>query len=72
MDGSFSAKQCKGGKVAGRCFCHNEQGERIFGFDWWKNADNMTCGKKTLKFSYSSILFKFTVISYCNGAQTSS
>ncbi|KAG4070333.1 hypothetical protein HA402_006475 [Bradysia odoriphaga] len=43
LDGSFSAKQCKGGKIAGRCFCHNEQGERIFGFDWWKNAENMTC-----------------------------
>jgi hypothetical protein len=26
-----------------RCFCYAETGEKIFGWDWWANADNMTC-----------------------------
>lgn len=27
-----------------RCFCYSENGERIYGMDWWRDAENMTCG----------------------------
>lgn len=26
-----------------RCFCYAASGEKIFGWEWWKDADNMTC-----------------------------
>lgn len=26
-----------------RCFCFAETGEEIFGWDWWRTADDMTC-----------------------------
>lgn len=26
-----------------RCFCYSEKGDKIFGWEWWKDADNMTC-----------------------------
>lgn len=26
-----------------RCFCFAATGERLFGWDWWRNADEMTC-----------------------------
>lgn len=42
-DGSYAAKQCRGDKVSGRCFCFSSQGERIFGWDWRKNEDDMNC-----------------------------
>uniref|UniRef100_A0A1B0DE61 Thyroglobulin type-1 domain-containing protein n=1 Tax=Phlebotomus papatasi TaxID=29031 RepID=A0A1B0DE61_PHLPP len=42
-DGTFAAKQCKGDFITGRCFCYSEVGERIFGWDWWRNAEEMTC-----------------------------
>ncbi|XP_063985399.1 uncharacterized protein LOC135166769 [Diachasmimorpha longicaudata] len=42
-DGTFSAKQCKGDEATGRCFCYSPKGERIFGWSWWKDAENMTC-----------------------------
>lgn len=42
-DNTFSAVQCKGDKVTGRCFCSTETGQKIFGWDWWRNADKMTC-----------------------------
>ncbi|RZC41794.1 hypothetical protein BDFB_008077 [Asbolus verrucosus] len=29
-----------------RCFCYSSAGNRIFGQEWWKKADNMTCGTK--------------------------
>ncbi|XP_063702893.1 uncharacterized protein LOC134832705 [Culicoides brevitarsis] len=42
-NGDFAAKQCRGDKVSGRCFCFSEKGERIFGWDWRFNEDEMTC-----------------------------
>uniref|UniRef100_A0A336MXI8 CSON006425 protein n=1 Tax=Culicoides sonorensis TaxID=179676 RepID=A0A336MXI8_CULSO len=42
-DDSFAAVQCKGDKVTGRCFCSTDEGVKIFGWDWWRNADEMTC-----------------------------
>lgn len=42
-DGSYAAIQCKGDQITGRCFCNNEDGERIFGWDWWRNSAQMTC-----------------------------
>ncbi|XP_049781940.1 uncharacterized protein LOC126183757 isoform X1 [Schistocerca cancellata] len=42
-DGKFSAVQCKGERATGKCFCYSEDGERIFGEEWWKDAQNMTC-----------------------------
>lgn len=43
IHGTFSAVQCKGDQITGRCFCYSEIGERIFGWDWWQNSDTMTC-----------------------------
>lgn len=43
IDGSYASKSCRGDKLTGRCFCVGETGERIFGWDWWRNADDMTC-----------------------------
>ncbi|XP_046403639.1 uncharacterized protein LOC124169172 [Ischnura elegans] len=42
-DGTYSAVQCKGDPINGRCFCYNSDGSRLFGSSWWKNAKNMTC-----------------------------
>ncbi|XP_059470454.1 uncharacterized protein LOC132193659 [Neocloeon triangulifer] len=42
-DGSFSAVQCKGERLTGRCFCYSELGKRLFGQQWWSKAENMTC-----------------------------
>ncbi|KAL3288061.1 hypothetical protein HHI36_002512 [Cryptolaemus montrouzieri] len=41
-DGSWASKQCKGG-AAGRCFCYDSKGERIFGNAFADNSANMTC-----------------------------
>lgn len=45
IDGKFLATQCFGDKVVGggRCFCYSETGDRIFGWAWRKDAENMTC-----------------------------
>lgn len=42
-DGKFSAVQCRGDQITGRCFCFSEEGERIFGWDWWQKSNQMTC-----------------------------
>ncbi|XP_017778176.1 PREDICTED: uncharacterized protein LOC108563880 [Nicrophorus vespilloides] len=42
-DGKWEAKQCKGGKTNGRCFCYDEVGNRIFGHEWSHKAEKMTC-----------------------------
>lgn len=44
-DGKFLATQCFGDKVVGggRCFCYSETGDRIYGWAWRKDAENMTC-----------------------------
>lgn len=41
----FLATQCFGDKVVGggRCFCYSEAGDRIYGWAWRKDAENMTC-----------------------------
>ncbi|CAB3388066.1 Hypothetical predicted protein [Cloeon dipterum] len=44
LDGKFSAVQCKGERLSGRCYCYSEDGRRIFGQQWWSKAENMTCG----------------------------
>ncbi|XP_045470660.1 uncharacterized protein LOC123677951 isoform X1 [Harmonia axyridis] len=41
-DGSWAPKQCKGGS-AGRCFCYDMKGQRIFGDSFNENSVNMTC-----------------------------
>lgn len=33
-----------------RCFCYAKTGEKIFGHDWWKNADDMTCACSRQRF----------------------
>lgn len=43
VNGNYEAKQCKGDRASGRCFCVNNNGDRIFGWDWWRNSENMTC-----------------------------
>lgn len=50
-DGSYSAKQCRGDKITGRCFCFAQTGAKIYGWDWWTESDNMTCGKVKNKFN---------------------
>lgn len=45
-DGTYAAKQCRGDRLTGRCFCYSKTGQRIFGWSWWKDADDMNCGKK--------------------------
>lgn len=42
-EGNFQAKQCKGDRLLGRCFCYSAIGQRIFGWQWHGKADNMTC-----------------------------
>lgn len=42
-NGFFKAKQCRGDKVSGRCFCFSETGQKIFGWDWRFNEEEMTC-----------------------------
>ncbi|CAO1388383.1 unnamed protein product [Diamesa hyperborea] len=42
-DGSYSAKQCRGDKITGRCFCYAETGAKIYGWDWWNESEKMTC-----------------------------
>lgn len=42
-DGRFAAKQCRGDKVSGRCFCYGDTGAKIFGWDWRVNEEEMTC-----------------------------
>jgi len=44
LDGTYSAKQCKGSVHDGVCFCADDNGERIFGREFWINAENQTCG----------------------------
>lgn len=45
-DGSYAPVQCKGEKPTGKCYCFDATGNRIFGEQWWRIADNMTCGKE--------------------------
>lgn len=33
-----------------RCFCFAETGERIFGWEWWRDADDMTCACSRQRF----------------------
>uniref|UniRef100_A0A336MII2 CSON000315 protein n=1 Tax=Culicoides sonorensis TaxID=179676 RepID=A0A336MII2_CULSO len=42
-NGMYKEKQCRGDKVSGRCFCFNEVGQKIFGWDWRYNEAEMTC-----------------------------
>lgn len=42
-NGQFAAKQCRGDKVSGRCFCFDDAGNKIFGWDWRVNEQQMTC-----------------------------
>lgn len=44
LDGTYASKQCRGDRLSGRCFCYSEDGRRIFGWDWYKDASKMTCG----------------------------
>lgn len=37
-----------------RCFCYAETGEQIFGWDWWRNADKMTCACSRQRFKAES------------------
>lgn len=41
--GKYKEKQCRGDKVSGRCFCFSETGQKIFGWDWRYNEQEMTC-----------------------------
>lgn len=42
-DGKFGPVQCKGDLFTGRCFCADENGNRIFGQMWRREAAEMTC-----------------------------
>ena len=35
---------------ARRCFCYSETGNRISGWSWWREAQNMTCACSRLKY----------------------
>ncbi|XP_049542748.1 uncharacterized protein LOC125955652 [Anopheles darlingi] len=43
LDGTYAAKQCRGDRLSGRCFCYSDDGKRIFGWDWYRNTERMTC-----------------------------
>lgn len=43
ITGAYKAKQCRGDKVSGRCFCFSETGKKIFGYDLRSKEDDMTC-----------------------------
>lgn len=43
IDGSHKAVQCKSNGADPRCFCYSKEGNRIFGFDWIENRDQMKC-----------------------------
>lgn len=47
--GAFRAKQCKGDRLLGRCFCYSATGRRIFGWQWHGKADNMSCACSRLR-----------------------
>lgn len=49
-DGTYIEKQCRGDMVTGRCYCFNEKGKQIFGWDWRQNAENMTCSCSKRRF----------------------
>lgn len=55
LDGTYAAKQCRGDRLSGRCFCYSEDGKRIFGWDWYRNTERMTCGKDTPATVYTEI-----------------
>ncbi|XP_063382633.1 uncharacterized protein LOC134669038 [Cydia fagiglandana] len=42
-DGRYGPVQCKGDMFTGRCFCSDEDGNRIFGQMWRSEASEMTC-----------------------------
>ncbi|XP_021952389.1 uncharacterized protein LOC110849295 [Folsomia candida] len=42
-DGSYSPKQCKGLRANGICFCVSKEGDRIFGTENRRQAENQTC-----------------------------
>ncbi|KAL0872083.1 hypothetical protein ABMA27_004506 [Loxostege sticticalis] len=42
-NGLFAPVQCKGDMFTGRCFCSDENGNRIFGQMWRTDAREMTC-----------------------------
>lgn len=47
-----------------RCFCSDEHGNRIFGFDWRNRAANMTCGRFYIyPFSWPILLLLFALSS---------
>lgn len=47
--GNYKSIQCKGDRASGRCFCVDDSGDRLFGWDWWKDADDMTCACSRLR-----------------------
>ncbi|XP_045766222.1 uncharacterized protein LOC123867941 [Maniola jurtina] len=42
-DGRYAPVQCKGDLFTGRCFCSDENGQRIFGQMWRREANEMSC-----------------------------
>ncbi|KAJ0178400.1 hypothetical protein K1T71_006223 [Dendrolimus kikuchii] len=42
-NGKYAPVQCKGDLFTGRCFCSDENGNRIFGQMWRNEATEMTC-----------------------------
>ncbi|XP_050351890.1 uncharacterized protein LOC126774413 isoform X1 [Nymphalis io] len=42
-DGRYAPVQCKGDLFVGRCFCSDDEGNRIFGQMWRRDASEMTC-----------------------------
>ncbi|KAJ2944259.1 hypothetical protein O0L34_g18242 [Tuta absoluta] len=42
-NGKYAPVQCKGDMFVGRCFCVDEDGNRIFGQMWRSEASQMTC-----------------------------
>lgn len=41
-DGTWTAKQCKGG-LNGRCLCYDAEGTRLYGDALFRDSENMTC-----------------------------
>lgn len=37
-------------EITFRCFCYAETGEKIFGWEWWRKSDEMTCACSRQRF----------------------
>lgn len=68
LDGSYAAAQCKGDRSSGRCFCYSKTGQRIFGWDWWRNvvdAQEMACSCSRRRNELETVHQRINVTLHC-------